>query len=269
MRLCNNQVTLGERDFGEVVAACSQAGFSAIELWLPHIEAYLAAGHSVSDARAVLGDNGVVAVGACFVSGLLGSEADAKREAFDAAKARFELCHELGAKAIACVGDGPTEPTPDACAHAAERAREIGDLAASFDLTVAIEFIAGFPVLSTLAAAARLTAEADHPHVGVLLDTYHFHAGGSTMADFGELRGTGIAFVHVNDVADKPSDGLGDGDRLLPGDGVLPLRQLIARAAASGYDGYYSLELFHEHLWTLDPAEAARRAYQACHTLEA
>jgi len=268
VRLCINQVTLGECDFQEAVAACSQAGFCAIELWLPHVEGYLAAGHSIADARTVLGDHGTVAVGACFVSGLLGSEGDAKREAFDVAKARFELCCELGVGTIACVGDGPWDGEPDTYAHVAERAREIGDLAASFGLMVGIEFIAGFPFLGTLATAARLIAEADHPHVGVLLDAYHFHAGRSTMADFDTLNSTGIAFVHVNDAADKPRDALRDGDRVLPGAGAMPLSELIARTAASGYDGYYSLELFNEQLWALGPAEAARQAYQACQTLE-
>lgn len=267
MRFAINQVTLGEREFRDVVEACSQAGFAAMELWLPHLEAYFAGGHSASDARAVLGDNGVVAAGACFVAGLLGSNAESKREAFDAAKARFELCQELGAEAIACVGDGPQAPAPDDYGHAAERAREIGDLAESFGLTVGLEFVAGFPFLGTLATTARLVAEADHPHVGVLLDTFHFWAGRSKMADFEGLGDAPITFVHLNDVADVPRETLTDAQRVLPGDGVLPLAEVVSRIEATGYDGYYSLELFNRALWELPPAEAARQAYAACQRL--
>ena len=267
MRFCMNQVTLGERDLREVVKACSRAGFSAIELWLPYIEQYLAAGHSVSDARALLSDNGVVAVGACFVMGLLGSDAEAKREAFDVARARFELSQDLGATAIACVGDGPDAPTAGDYAHAAERAREVGDLAQSFGLTVGVEFVAGFPFVGTLATAARLVAQADHPHVGVLVDTFHFWAGRSKVADFDALADAPVAFVHLNDVCDKPRETLSDADRVLPGEGVMPLGDILARIAASGYDGYYSVELFDEELWAGDPADAARRAYEACQRL--
>jgi len=267
VKLCINQVTLGERSLREVAEASSKAGFSALELWLPSVEQELAAGLSVCDARAVLGDNGVVAVGACFVSGLLASEGDARREAFDVAKARFELSQELGAAVIACVGDGPQKPTAADYALAAERAREIGDLAESFGLTIALEFVAGMPFLGTLATAARVVAEADHPHVGVLFDMFHFYAGRSKVADFAELDGTGIAFVHLNDARGLPREIIRDADRVLPGEGALPLRQLAGHIADSGYDGYYSLELFNEELQSLDPAEAATRAYEACRRL--
>ena len=267
MRTCINQVTLGERDLRQVVEASARAGFTAMELWLPSIEQYLAAGHSVSDARAVLSDNGVAAVGACFVMGLLYSAAESKREAFDVAKARFELCQELGAPVIACVGDGPDEPTPDDYRRAAERAREVGDLAWSFGLTVGIEFVAGFRFLGTLATAARLVAAADHPHVGVLFDVFHFWAGRSKMADFDELADAQVALVHLNDVADVPRETATDAQRVLPGDGVVPLPDIIARLRAAGYDGCYSLELFDETLWQLDLPEAASRAWAACQRL--
>ncbi|MFW6162660.1 MAG: sugar phosphate isomerase/epimerase family protein [Planctomycetota bacterium] len=267
MRFAINQVTLGERDFREVAEACSQAGFTAMEFWLPHIQAYLAGGHSVCDVRAILNDNGVVAAGACFVMGLLGSNAESKREAFDVAKARFELCQELGAGAIACVGDGPEQPSPEDYDHAVERAREIGDLAESFDLTVGLEFVAGLPFLGTLATTGRLVAQADHSHVGVLLDTFHFWAGRSKMADFDGLGDAPITFVHLNDVANAPRETLTDTERVLPGDGVLPLADVMARVEATGYDGYYSLELFDRTLWEQPPAEAARRAFAACQRL--
>ena len=270
MSFCINQVTLGEeRDFEETVRACSQAGFTAMELWLPSVETYLAQGHSVSDAFAVLSDHGMAAVGACFVMGLLASDADAKRRAFDVARRRFELSHELGAPGIACVGDGPATPRPDDLLHAAERAREVGDLAESFGLVVGVEFVAGFPFLGTLAAAARLVAAADHHQVGVLIDTFHFWAGGSTLADFDALGETPIALVHLNDVRDVPRETLTDADRVLPGDGVMPLADILGRIQATGYDGYYSLELFNRALWDADPVEAARRAYDACQQIEA
>lgn len=268
MRFCINQVTLGQdRDLEEAVKACSQAGFTAMELWLPSIEKYLADGHSVSDARAVLSDNGVVAAGACFVMGLLASDADAKRVAFDVARARFELSQELGAAEIACVGDGPARPVPDDYVHAAERAREVGDLAESFGLIVGIEFVAGFPFLGTLATAARLVADADHHQVGVLVDTFHLWAGRSKLADFDALGETPIALVHLNDVADVPRETLTDADRVLPGDGVMPLADILGRIQATGYDGYYSIELFNQALWAQDPVDAARQCFDACQCL--
>ncbi len=96
MRFCLNPITLGERDFPVGIEAAAKAGFGAVELWLPHAEKFLAAGHSPAEARGILKDNGLDAAGACFVAGLITCTGDAKRKAFDAAKARFELCQELG-----------------------------------------------------------------------------------------------------------------------------------------------------------------------------
>ena len=104
--------------------------------------------------------------------------------------------------------------------------------------------------------------------MGVLVDTFHFWAGRSKMADFDELGNAPIALVHLNDVADAPRETLTDAQRVLPGDGVMPLTDIVARIEAAGYDGYYSLELFNEDLWSQEPLEAARRAYEACQRLQ-
>jgi len=264
VEFCINAITLGEHPFPTSVEASASAGFKAIELWLPHVEAYLADGHTAQQARAVLDDHGVQAVGACFVSGLIASTGDAKRAAFDAAKERFELCQILGAPVIVCVGDGPADPTLDDYTVAAEQAREVGDLAASFGLHVAIEFIAGFPFIGTLATAARLVTEAEHQHLGILFDIFHFYAGTSKEADFATLDHAPISFVHLNDAAPRPREILRDADRLLPGHGCLPLADLAERIRHTGYDGYYSLELFHPEIQAMDPTEAAKLCYEAC-----
>lgn len=264
MRFCFNPITLGERGFRVSVEASAKAGFQAIEIWLPHVEQFLAAGGTAADARAVLKDSGLEAAGACFVAGLITSTGEAKRKAFDDAKARFELCQELGARTIVCVGDGPAAPTMNDYQTAAEQAREVCDLAASFGLHVAIEFVAGFPFIGTLATAARVVSDADHHNLGILFDCFHFWAGRSKMEDFDRLRGAPIAFVHLNDARDLPREILRDSDRVLPGQGCFPLREIVRRIEATGYDGYYSLELFNAELWAADPFEAAARCHQAC-----
>jgi len=269
VKFCLNPITLGERDLPTAVEASAKAGFTALELWLPHVERFVAEGRPAADARALLKDHGLEAAGACYVAGLLTSTGDAKRKAFDAAKARFELCQELGARAIVCVGDGPAAPTLDDYHTAAEQAREVCDLAGSFGLGVALEFVAGFPFIGTLATAAKVVNDADHHNLGILFDCFHFWAGRSKMEDFDALRGAPIAFVHLNDARSLPRELLRDSDRVLPGQGAFPLREIVRRIAATGYDGYYSLELFNPELWAADPFDAAARCHEACQAFAA
>jgi 2-keto-myo-inositol isomerase len=269
VKLCINQVTFGKRPFPKVVAACAASQFEAIELWLPYVEQFLAQGHPVEEVRALLGDAGVAPVSACYVDGLFGPAGDGKRGAFDRARRRFELCGELGVSTIACVAGDTKEDQRDAFRHAVERAREVGELAASFGLVVAIEFIARRTVIGTLSAAARLVEEVDRTNVGVLLDVFHFHAGESALDDFGELGRRGVVMVHLNDAEDVPGRELRDCHRVLPGDGCVPLDDVLARLQESGYDGYYSLELFNPTLWAEEPAAVAAMARAACQGLEA
>ncbi len=270
MRFCLNPITLGgERDYPATIEAAAKAGFQAVELWLPHIEKFIASGRSPADARAVLKDNAVEPAGACFVAGLITSTGDAKRKAFDAAKARFELCQELGAKVICCVADGPAAPTLDDYHTAAEQTREVCDLAGSFGLSVALEFVAGFPFIGTLATTAKVVNDADHVNLGILLDCFHFWTGRSKMEDFNALRGAPIAFVHLNDARTLPREMLRDSDRVLPGHGCFPLREIVRRIEATGYDSFYSLELFSAELAAADPLDAAIQCHLACEAFAA
>jgi len=264
VRPCINLVTLGEKPFPVAVEACAAGGFECIEVWLPYVERFIADGHSMRDARSVLDDCGVEAVAACYVDGLFGPAGNGKREAFDLAKTRFEICEHLGVGTIACVGGCPLDALGGRCALAVDRSREVGELADSFGLTVAIEFLARAPFLGTLAAAAELVEQVDRPNVGILLDTFHFHAGGSTMADFGLVGRRGIVYVHLSDAPDVPRSMLTDAQRVLPGQGCFPWPETLARLEQAGYDGFCSVELFNPALWSMEPAEVARRARGAC-----
>jgi sugar phosphate isomerase/epimerase len=65
-------------------------------------------------------------------------------------------------------------------------------------------------------------------------------------------------------MGDKPAD-LSDcnSDRVLPGEGVLDLRALIATLESHGYTGFYSIEMFNESLWQVSAEEAAHRCFQS------
>ena len=68
-----------------------------------------------------------------------------------------------------------------------------------------------------------------------------------------------MAIWHWNDApGSKPFSEQSDADRVMPGDGVGPLKEIERLALAQGYEGYVSLELFSEALWQQDPTDVAR-----------
>jgi 2-keto-myo-inositol isomerase len=73
-----------------------------------------------------------------------------------------------------------------------------------------------------------------------------------------------IKHVHLNDMPDIPADlAHRDFDRVLPGEGVLDLQEIISALETSGYEGYFCIELFNPDLWALPARETARRCYES------
>jgi 2-keto-myo-inositol isomerase len=102
----------------------------------------------------------------------------------------------------------------------------------------------------------------DDPRVGLVIDAFHFYAGGSRVEDLDGLAGDRLCIVHLDDAEPGDPATLTDAQRLWPGEGVIPLRPLLQRIEQIGYRGAYSLELFRPEYWVMDPAEVARQGLE-------
>jgi len=96
----------------------------------------------------------------------------------------------------------------------------------------------------------------------LVIDSFHFYAGGSTLDMIHSLDQKLLAVFHINDAEDLPREDLNDSHRLLPGLGILPLRAIIGAFARIGYDGVASVEIFRPEYWEMDPLTLAQDAHQ-------
>ena len=96
--------------------------------------------------------------------------------------------------------------------------------------------------------------------IGFVPDSCHVYASSSRFTDFPakELR-----LVHLNDCALAPAMTIEDGDRVLPGDGRIPLKDYVGDLRQSGFRGPWSLATFNAQLWKQDPSEVAVRGHGA------
>src|SRR6266852_2678028 len=175
-------------------------------------------------------------------------------------------CRELSryAPAIECpwvlVVPGPTEGRTDAqvTSDTVATLREMADAAAEFGISVAFEFM-GFPwaAVRDVAGAWAIVQQAN---LGIIVDTAHFYAGGSTLESIKEVDPNRLVVLHINDVEDVPKPDITDGHRLYPGEGVIPLQDILGAIRATGWDGVLSVELFREEYWRQDPLAVASEA---------
>jgi len=141
---------------------------------------------------------------------------------------------------------------------------EIATIAEVHDVGLAFEFL-GQPDCSvqTLALADEIVRKTGRENVGLVIDSFHFYAGGSTVESIDALDPARLFIFHVNDAEDLPREQLEDRHRLLPGLGILPLTEIVAALRRIDYDRVASVEIFRPEYWELDPFELARDACTA------
>src|SRR6185295_8843969 len=141
---------------------------------------------------------------------------------------------------------------------------ELCDIAAHHDVALAFEFLGQTDCsVQTLDLAHEIVRKTDRKNLGLVIDSFHFYAGGSTIEMIEALDPNLIYVFHINDAEDLPREQLTDGQRLLPGLGILPLREMIAAFRKIGYDRVASVEIFRPEYWDLDPFELAHDAHVA------
>jgi sugar phosphate isomerase/epimerase len=113
--------------------------------------------------------------------------------------------------------------------------------------------------LSRLGEAVLVALESGHPKACVLADVYHLYKGGSGFGGLRFLNGSALHVLHFNDYpADPPRASITDAQRVYPGDGVAPLKEVVRDLRHIGFRGVLSLELFNREYWKQDPLTVAR-----------
>jgi 2-keto-myo-inositol isomerase len=177
-----------------------------------------------------------------------------------------EQCARAAALGCATVM-GPADTGRGDPGDAAAAVREVGDIAAAHGLRLALEAGSQSAQLSTLGRLRDVLARAGHPRCGILVDTYHLVRSGDGLAALEDLGGEDIAYVQYSDV---PASGLEPGkvlDRLPPGRGVVPFKDIFRRLEAKGYAGYASYEAPNPAAWAREPGEVLREALTATRAL--
>lgn len=271
-RFALNGATTGEMvDVETDIRVAAAAGYEAVELRDVKIERYLAGDGRIERLRERLNRSNISALSInALEDATLGV-----RTSLDATLTRcVRLCQwarVLGAAYVVAVPSvlprgGPGQG--EIRARTVDALRAIARVAGEAGVKVGFEFL-GFPTCSvrTLHAARAIVDEVGGPEVGLVIDAFHFHVGGSRFEDFESLDAASVFIIHVDDAEPGEPAGLTDAQRLLPGDGVIPLKALVRRIEDTGFDGFYSLELFRPEYWTWDPGQLTRCGLERMHSL--
>jgi sugar phosphate isomerase/epimerase len=138
--------------------------------------------------------------------------------------------------------------------------------AAPHGLGIALEFSPTSRALDNLSTALDIVACIGTPNVGVVFDTWHFYRSGGEVADLAAVPPSAIMNFQVNDAPAEAKNTVQPvllTDRLLPGDGDIPLREIFEAVLTGRPDLGITVEVFSSSLRSLPPAAAAQRALDA------
>jgi len=80
------------------------------------------------------------------------------------------------------------------------------------------------------------------PNVGLLLDAWHWHHAGATVADIVAAGKSRIVTIHVSDCAKMAPEDVRDNQRLMPGEGIIDLVGFFRALKQIGYEDGVSPE---------------------------
>jgi 4-hydroxyphenylpyruvate dioxygenase len=231
-------------DFGEKLAAIAAAGFQGIEVFEND---FLAFDGSPRDAGRMARDAGLVISLFQPFRDFEGLPEPQRWRAFDRAERKFDVMEELGTDLmLVCSSVSPV--SLGGIDRAADDFRELGERAAKRGIKVGYEALAWGRHVNDHRDAWEIVRRANHPNVGLILDSFHTLARG---IDVESIRAIPKDKIFIVQLADAPAINmdllyLSRHFRNMPGEGDLPLRGFMRAVAATGYDGYLSLEIFND-----------------------
>ncbi|MBI3537700.1 MAG: sugar phosphate isomerase/epimerase [Chloroflexi bacterium] len=262
MQLGFNGATTMTSPYETDVRIASKAGYDALEITATKLDKYLES-HSIADARKLLDAARVRAHAINSIEKINLRDANGRAQVIARTK---QLCES--ARALACpwivVVPGPA---PDGTAwknirdDTVDSLRAMSEIAVSFKANLAFEFL-GFPWCSvrTVAQGWEIVQTVSRANVGFVIDTCHYYSGDSTLDSIRAVDARKLAIFHINDVEAMPKEKIEDANRLFPGDGVIPLKEIIDAVRGIGFDGVASIEIFRPEYWARDPLSVAREA---------
>lgn len=246
--------------------ACADAGFDGVEIFEPDL---LAAPESPEEIAALAGRLGLTLDLYQPMRDVEGVDEETFAGVLRRAEAKFRLMRRLGMDLVLCCSNVATA-TIDDDAVSASQLRRLGDLAEGYGIRIAFEALAWGRYVDDYRRAWRIVELADHPAVGICLDSFHMLSRGHDPAGIAAIPGERIFFVQFADAPLLSMDVLSWSrhHRLFPGEGGFDLADFTARVVAAGYTGPWSLEVFNDTFRQTDPRRTALHARRSLRWLE-
>ena len=239
----------------EKLKTIAAAGFDAVEIFENDFTSF---DGSARDVARMCGDLGLRICALQPFRDFEGMGEPQRKQTFRRAEMKFDLMGELGTDLLlVCSNVSPL--ALGGIDRAADDFRELGERAAKRGLRVGFEALAWGRYVNDYRDAWEIVRRADHPAIGIILDSFHTLAPGFPVGPIAAIPADRIFLVQLADAPQLDLDVLSWSRhfRCFPGQGNLPVGDFMQAVQATGYKGPLSLEIFNDQFRAQSTKEVA------------
>ncbi|HYZ32970.1 MAG TPA: TIM barrel protein [Crenalkalicoccus sp.] len=188
----------------------------------------------------------------------------------DRAERKFDTMQALGTDLVLVCSNVQSAAMPEP-ERAAADLREMAERAGRRGLRIGYEALAWGTHVNRWRQAWEIVRRADHPALGLVLDSFHTLCLGDDLAGLAEtVPAEKLAFLQLADAPRLSMDALSWSRhfRSFPGQGELPVAEFLRAVLEAGYAGPLSLEVFNDEFRAAPSRRIARDGLRSLIWLE-
>jgi sugar phosphate isomerase/epimerase len=262
-QLCIHTITTKPWSIEEAAKNFSAEGVKGITVWRDALE-----GRDINQTGRLLRNHGLQIVSLCRGGFFPNKETTKRKAAIDDNRKAIEEAAALGAPLIVLVcGSDPSQSLDDSRKQIHDGIEAIIPDAAAAGIRLAIEplhpmYADTRSAINTLAQANDMALSLNSTTVGVAVDVYHLWWDPFLEQEIKRCGENDHLFAfHVCDWNVPTADLLFD--RGIMGEGCIPVKKIRSWVEATGFNGFYEVEIFSTKYWQQDQSQYLKKIIKA------